>query len=84
MGPWEVDELLALMERLYGVHNMRNGKDLSMWTLASSGIFQVKSFSHTLCGGGNPSFPWKYMGTWAPSKVAFFFVEWSTRDDFDY
>ena len=70
---WELADFTTFMETLYNIKIKRNAADQLQWDHTGTGLFEVCSFYHILCSGGNGTFPWK--SVWrvkVPPKVAFF------------
>jgi hypothetical protein len=70
---WELADFTTCIETLYNIKIKRNVADQLRWDHIGSGLFEVQSFYHIICSGGNRTFPWK--SVWrikVPPKVAFF------------
>ena len=70
---WELADFTTFMETLYNIKMKWNDADQMRWEHTGSGRFEVRSFYHIICAGGQHTFPWKSIW-WVkvPPKVAFF------------
>uniref|UniRef100_A0A2N9GD74 Reverse transcriptase domain-containing protein n=1 Tax=Fagus sylvatica TaxID=28930 RepID=A0A2N9GD74_FAGSY len=48
---WELDDFTTFMENLYKMRIKQNDADQMQWDHTGSGLFEVRSFYHILCGG---------------------------------
>jgi hypothetical protein len=79
---WEVDDLASFFALLYSIRIERNAEDKLWWSPSRKGKFDVSSFYKTLVYKESACFPWKSIWrTKAPSKVAFFRMDGSARED---
>ncbi|KAF5463697.1 hypothetical protein F2P56_013842 [Juglans regia] len=73
VNDWEVDEVKALLVKLYSSKLVEDREDCMVWIPAGNAKFSVSSYYRILSSHSSCVFPWKSI--WkvkVPSKVAFF------------
>ena len=82
---WDLESFYSLMPKIYGASLKGVGDDKMCWELARGKGFTVHSYYQVLTNSFDQSFPWKIVWkSTVPSRVAFFCVDCSFGEYFDY
>ena len=82
---WDLESFYSLMPKIYGASLKGVGDDKMCWKPTTGKGFTVRSYYQVLSNSFDQSFPWKIV--WkskVPSRVAFFCVDCSFGEYFDY